>query len=145
MKLRSGVDNECQFRISHLSGVASVDLESLKYGALMQRECELKLALERAEVTEWRDRVESLPIPQTDQRREIDFVPDTPGFDFRKAGLLLRCREVRRVGTGPDILVSLKVKRCGGGVVQDNDEYEFLVGDSDSQESFSQMQVIVER
>jgi hypothetical protein len=98
----------------------------------MARECEIKMQLTSDdEAQALQERALGLGFRENDRRTELDFVPDTPGFGCRQAGLLLRFREIRRPRTNPEILLTLKVKNTATQGFQDNEELELYLGKGD--------------
>lgn len=111
----------------------------------MVRECEMKMELRSdREVRSLEDRLLNMGYEACDERTELDFVPDNPGYTCRKAGLLLRFRLLRRPTTAPETLVTLKIKNTATNGFQDNEELEFyLDGRAEAHATFENINTVL--
>ena len=103
------------------------------------RECEIKFKLTNEYLVDrMRDNISNLGFQGSESRWELDFVPDTKNFDFRETGLLLRIRNVSVGETSNRNLVTLKTEQKNDEV-QDNEEIEFFLDDTEKSEKTSQI------
>jgi adenylate cyclase class IV len=112
----------------------------------MAREVEIKVELQSDEqAQELHDLALSVGFIEGDNRTELDFVPDTSDYACREAGLLLRVRQVQRPETPPRMLITLKIKNQAMHDIQDSEELQFYIGDSDAKPIFAKINAVLEQ
>jgi adenylate cyclase class IV len=78
----------------------------------VKRECEIKYKINSfSEETGLLQKLAGLDFIPEIERRELDFVPDTPDSKCKQNGLLLRFRRIIQSGGFIEILLTLKIKR----------------------------------